>query len=63
MKDGGLPVEKVIAYLESPTWLGHAATQQQIYVKTLLGMGKRVIVVTPYPEETQLWKDQIAPAE
>ena len=56
-------MEKVIAYLESPTWLGHAATQQQIYVKTLLGMGKRVIVVTPYPEETQLWKDKIAPAE
>lgn len=56
-------MEKVIAYLESPNWLGHAATQQEIYVKALLGLGNRVIVVTPYPEETELWAAQLASAE
>lgn len=56
-------MEKVIAYLESPNWLGHAATQQEIYVKALLDLGSRVIVLTPYPEETELWAGQLEPAQ
>ena len=56
-------MEKVIAYLESPNWLGHAATQQEIYVKALLDLGNMVIVLTPYPEETELWAGQLEPAQ
>lgn len=58
-----MPVEKVIAYLEPPYWLGHAETQQEIYVKALLGLGNRVIVLTPYPGETERWAGQLGPAE
>lgn len=56
-------MEKVIAYLESPTWLGHAETQQEIYVKILLGLGNKVIVLTPFPSETKRWAREIISAQ
>ena len=45
----------VIAYVEPPHWLGHGDTQQELYVKELLAMGQRVLVLTIFPQNTERW--------
>lgn len=46
---------KVVVYLESIDWLGHAETQQEHYVKMMLDQGWRVIVLTGWPYQTARW--------
>lgn len=46
---------KVIVYVESLDWLGHAETQQEYFVKMMLVQGWRVIILTRWPQQTARW--------
>ncbi len=50
---------KVVVYVESPEWLGHAESQQENYVKALLSLGWKVIILTPAPQQTGRWAQEL----
>lgn len=52
---------RVIAYVEADRHLGHGETQQELYCRLMLELGLWVIVVTPNPEFTSRWKNELAP--
>ncbi len=54
---------KVVVYVESADWLGHAQTQREYYVKMMLDQEWKVIVLTRAADTTVLWARSLDPSQ
>jgi hypothetical protein len=52
-------MEKIVVYAEPANWLGHGETQQELYIKTMLGLQWKVILLTPAPHSTIRWSKDL----
>lgn len=53
-------MERVVVYAEPADWLGHGETQQELYIKALLSLQWKVILLTPAPHQADRWLENLS---
>lgn len=53
-------MNKTIVYVESLNYLGHGETQQKLYIRAMLELQWKVILLTPPPHKTNQWSNNLS---